>query len=44
MRGAFLLIVGAVLRVAAFWLAIHMLDALGIHIYWPGWWPSWAPH
>jgi hypothetical protein len=44
MRGALLIIVGVALMIGALWLIISILGALGIHIYWPTWWPRWLPH
>jgi hypothetical protein len=43
-RGFFTVVVGLALMLGAVWMAITILSALGIHVFWPSWWPRWMPH
>lgn len=44
MRTVLLILVGVALMIAGLWLVVFILGMLGIHIYWPTWWPRWLPH
>jgi hypothetical protein len=42
-RAILTVLAGAALMLGALWLAIVILKAVGISLFWPSWWPSWMP-
>ena len=42
-KGVITLLAGEALMLGGLWVAIVILKALGVSIFWPSWWPSWLP-